>query len=76
MNSKPRRDSFGPRDEAALLDAMGAARNRVTHLCGAISPNSERYRLCDAVLEAIDGLAEDLTGDRRFFYAKPHGMAQ
>jgi hypothetical protein len=75
MNSKPRRSSFGPRDEAALLDAMGAARTQVTRLCGAISPNCDRYRRCAKVLEAIDDLAADMTGDKTFFHSKPHGMA-
>jgi hypothetical protein len=74
MNSKPRRASFGPREEAALLDAMGAARNKITRLCGAISPNSDRYKRCSAILNAIDDLAADMTGDRTYYHAKPHGM--
>lgn len=76
MNSKPRRSSFGPLDEAALLDAIGAARGKITRLCGAISPNSDRYKQCSVLLKAIDDLAADLTGDRAYYHAKPHGMAR
>lgn len=52
MNTKPRRSSFGHSDQLALLDAMGTARDRVTRLCAAVSPSSERYRLSSAVLRA------------------------
>jgi hypothetical protein len=73
MNSKPRRDSYGPREAAALVIAMGAARDQVTRLCAAVSPSGERYRLCSAVLRAIDDLAGDLTGDETYYHSKPHG---
>jgi len=73
MNSKPRRSSFGPTEQIELLDAMGAARDRVTRLSAAIPPNGERYSLCRVVMKAIDDLAGELTGDRTSFHAKPHG---
>lgn len=75
MNSKPRRYSFGPGEQAELLESLGAARLQVTRLCAAISPNGARYKRCSAVLNAIDDLAADVTGDRTFFHAKPHGTA-
>jgi hypothetical protein len=38
-----------------IIQALsGAARNKTNRLCGAISPNCERYRHCTKVLEAID----------------------
>jgi hypothetical protein len=73
MNSKPRRSSFGPGDRLALLESMGEARDWITRLCAAVSPSSDRYRRCSAVLRALDDLAGDLTGDRTYYHSKPHG---
>jgi hypothetical protein len=41
-------------------------------ICGAAAGfGSERYKKCDTLQEAIDALAEELTGDPEFYWSKP-----
>lgn len=62
------RPSFSAADEGELIAALGTARRFVIRCSGALPFGSERYRLCHGVTKAIDLLAEDLTGDREFFW--------
>ena len=73
MSRRPRRPSFSVQDRDRLLGALREARSSVIK-CGAAEPfGSLRYKLCDAVTSSVDDLAADLTGERTFFHAKPHG---
>jgi hypothetical protein len=64
------RPTFGPTEQAELLKLMGEARHRA-HLCGgATGYGSPRDLLCDAMCNAIDALAADLTGDPEYFWDK------
>ena len=70
---RPFRPYFGPDDEKRLIEAMREVRNLAGMSGAAAGYSSPRYRLVEALGAAIDALAEDLTGQRRPFAAKPHG---
>jgi hypothetical protein len=71
MVRRGRRPSFGPSETARLLGAMRTARYDAL-LCGAAAGyGSARHRKCEALQQAIDALAEELTGDPEFFWDKP-----
>lgn len=73
MTRKARRPSFGPSEKTALLDALASARHR-TIMCGAASGfGTRRYYRCHALAQAIDDLAEELTGHREYFWASGGG---
>jgi hypothetical protein len=63
--------SFTPNDRDALLRAMREARELAIKCGGAESDRSPLHRKCEAISAAIDALAEELTGDGRFFWANP-----
>jgi hypothetical protein len=62
-----------PTEQAALLKAMGEARQLAIQCGMAERYGTPLHRACDALRVAIDDLAEALTGDPTHFHAKPHG---
>jgi len=68
--SKGRRSPYKLEDVLELLEAGRAGAVRVK---AGSQPFKERYNKANAVSEAIDDLAENLTGERERFWAKPHG---
>jgi hypothetical protein len=70
MDSYKPRNLFDSSDQAALLEAMRAARRHVQRLCSVISADSERYKRCEEAISAMEDLAGDLTGDKTLFYGK------
>jgi hypothetical protein len=73
MPRRPLRPSFGPADEARLIEAMRTARSLAGQCAAASGFGSPRYRLVLAMGASIDALAQDLTGDPALFAAEPHG---
>jgi hypothetical protein len=59
-------EHFEP-DRRVLLDALRACRNAVIDSQRRLRPNSEAYRLGRKMIEAIDDLVGELTGDREVF---------
>ena len=75
MPRRGRRPPFTHSEKIALLEALATARRRVI-LCGASEGfGSSLYTTCDLVTAAIDGLAERLTGNPRYFATAGHGSA-
>ena len=63
---------FGPNDAGALLEAIGACR-RACVAASTVAPiGGPIYRAANRLMEAIDLVAEVLTGNRRNFWLKPH----
>jgi hypothetical protein len=50
---------------------MRTARHDGLIFGAAAGHHSERHKKCEALKRAIDGLAEDLTGDPKFYWIKP-----
>ena len=73
MARRSRRPSFSVQDRDQLISALREARNSVIKCAAAEPYGSPRYKHCDAITSSVDDLAADLTGDRTFFHAKPHG---
>lgn len=67
----PRRStrSFTESDKAALLKSIGEARRSCTDAMAKVVPFGDTYKRLIVVTDAIDGLAEDLTGRRDYFLA-------
>jgi len=72
MSRRVKRPHFSHEDERKLLEALGAARDWVSKCGAGAEVSSPRYRTCKAIQSAIDGLAEELTGDRGYFCLKAH----
>jgi hypothetical protein len=53
-----------------LLDALGQTRAQLTAAMGKLPIRGPEYRAAESVTDAIDGLAEVLTGSRQYFWAK------
>src|SRR5690349_18252415 len=67
MVRRPLRRSFSFDDKNRLVEVLGATRDQVI-MCGSAERfGSDLHRLCDAVKESIDRLAEGLTGRRHAF---------
>jgi hypothetical protein len=64
---------FSERDARALLKVLGECRQACVSAMSIAPIGGEAYRAADAVLEAIDGAAEALVGDRRAFLPPHHG---
>jgi hypothetical protein len=63
---------FGPNDAEALLEAVGVCR-RACVAASTVAPiGGPIYRAATRLMEEIDLLAEVLTGNRRYFWLKPH----
>jgi hypothetical protein len=71
MVRRPLRPSFGLADRNRLIDAARTTRQLVGLCSAAESYGSDLHRLCHAVGDSIDGLAEGLTGNRKFFVVNP-----
>ena len=64
-----RRPELFPSQRDALLAALKHCRDAVIESHRQLDPRSETYRLGGEVMEAIDDLAGELTGDRKIFWA-------
>lgn len=63
-----------PKDVADdALKSAGECRKHCIRVLTNAPINEPAYAAAQAVMEAIDGLAEVLTGDRRHFHLKSHG---
>ena len=70
MPRRGRHPSFGPDQVAYLLGDMRSVRHQAI-LCGAATGfGSARHQKVEALTKAIDALAEDLTGDPKFYWDK------
>jgi hypothetical protein len=65
---------FGPAQQEALLDAVRACRHACVRAVAAAPIGGPVYVAAGRLMEAIDDLAEVLTGDRRHFHGKPHSI--
>jgi hypothetical protein len=63
---------FGVTQQKALLDAIGACRQACAQAITAAPIGGPAYVAAGRLMEAIDDVAEVLTGDRRLFHGKPH----
>jgi hypothetical protein len=68
MTRRGRLPHFSPTDEEGLLRALGDARRKAILYGEAAGYNSSRYRKTDAFRNALDSLAEELTGDPKHFW--------
>jgi hypothetical protein len=55
------------------LAALERTRDFTIQFGSAQKSGSDAYRKSDALKEAIDGMAEELTGDRQHLHLKTHG---
>jgi hypothetical protein len=63
---------FGPNDADALLEAVGACR-RACIAASTVAPiGGPIYRAATRLMGEIDLMAEVLTGNRGYFWLKPH----
>jgi hypothetical protein len=67
---RSRRRSFTPGEVARLLEALGQSRAQLTAAMGKLPIRGPEYLAAEAVTDAIDGLAEVLTGSRQYFWTK------
>jgi len=70
MIRRPLRPSFDPRNKEDFLTALYRARDFNLKYQSAQDFGSEARHRCEALLQAIDGMAEELTGDRSHFGLK------
>ncbi len=68
--SKGRRSPYKLDD---VLEQLEAGRAGAIRVMAGSQPYKDRFNKAKAVSAAIDDLAEDLTGERERFWAKPHG---
>ncbi|MCY6380541.1 hypothetical protein [Hoeflea prorocentri] len=68
--SKGRRSAFCKEE---VLDKLRVGRDGAMMVCAGAQPFKDRYNKANAILRSIDDLTEDLTGDREYFWVKPHG---
>lgn len=68
--SKSRRSSY-PRDE--VLKQLEASRAGAVRVQAGSQPFKDRYNKAKAIIDAIDDLVEEMTGDRELLWGKPHG---
>jgi hypothetical protein len=61
---------FGEPDKQALLDSVKDCRDSTVEAFRKLDPNSDEYRACNKLTEAIDDLVGVLTGDREHFHLK------
>lgn len=65
-----RRGVFVRAEEVALLDDASRWRRQCIDVLSRAKPQGPLYLSVSAIVDAIDGLAEVVTGDRRSFYQK------
>jgi hypothetical protein len=70
---RPRRPTFPHSLEADYLAALERMRQFTVEFGSAHKFGSEAYKKSHALTEAIDSMAEQLTGDRAQFHLKGHG---
>ncbi|TDG28019.1 hypothetical protein [Paracraurococcus ruber] len=58
---------------AEVMEAAGECRRACIRIRTEAPINGPAYEAAGRVMEAIDGLAEVLVGDRTHFHLKPHG---
>jgi hypothetical protein len=68
--SKGRRSPFSLSD---VLEKLQTGRTGAVRIQAGSPPFHEQYNKARAVVDAIDSLTEELTGDREKFWTKPHG---
>ncbi|TCZ61092.1 hypothetical protein [Roseicella aquatilis] len=69
---KHRRRMLMPDAVDAALEAAEACRRAAMDVMRQAPIGGPVYQAASAVMDALDGLAEALTGDRERFWAKPH----
>lgn len=67
-----RRSDLNVVEQQELIAAIHVARRGAIKAQTSLSSQSETYRLCNVLTEAVDDLAEHLTGDRELFWGKPN----
>jgi hypothetical protein len=70
MIRRPRRPTFPHALEADYLAALERARHFTVRFGSAQRFGSDARTKCEALSDAIDGMAEVLTGDRTHFHLK------
>jgi hypothetical protein len=73
--SRARRPTFMPSDAQSLLKALGDARRLAIQCASAECSNTPLRASAEAFHAALDDFAGQLTGNREFFWATPHGGA-
>lgn len=68
-----RRRQFLESDTAALMTAIGTCRLACIAALRQAPPNDLIAERTRKLMNAINGVAEALTGDREHFWLKPHG---
>lgn len=71
-----RRSGRGIINKKAALEALREGRSGAIRVHREAKINSPEYQAATAVTQAIDDLAEQLTGDREHFWTVPHGSGQ
>lgn len=66
-----RRPKRGHINKDEVLEKLEAGRSGAIQVCTEAKIYSDEYEAADKVTEAIDGLAEKLTGDDSYFHIKP-----
>ena len=54
-----------------LLESLGQSRNLLTSAMAQLPVRGPEYLAAEAIVSAIDGMAEHLTGSRQHFWARP-----
>lgn len=67
MVRRPLRPSFSPTELPEFLDALYRARRWSLKYCHAQDFSSEKRPRCDAVVRAVDELADVITGKQNYF---------
>jgi hypothetical protein len=62
-----------PTDKATLLSLMRDVRMLAVRCRGGERHGTPLHAKAEAFQRALDDLAGELTGDREYFWAKPHG---
>ncbi len=61
---------FSETDKNEFLKALGDGRSQLLKFCQEFALEKPLRSACDALISAVDGTAEVLTGDRTYFHAK------
>lgn len=76
----PRRSGRMPElsglERERVLEAVRQARGEIIRAEAKIEIGSPHYRALERFREATNDLAEALTGDREFFWKKPHSIGK
>jgi hypothetical protein len=64
--------SFEPSDKAELLTALEPCRKACIHAITKAPIDSEVYRRTSKLIDAIDDVAQELTGSREYFHLPAH----